>query len=233
MSSKLVIALHGFLGQPKDWFAWRDKLCGPKDLFWAPSLWTDPTLNPELSLEDWVDAFCSSVQERKEESTPCELWGYSMGGRLALLALCKRPQLFERAQILSANIGLKNESEKASRLRRDFEWANRFRSEPWDSLIDSWNQQPVLSTSPVDNSVYREEKLWPRERLALALENWSVAKQPSLWDQLPHLPQPIEWHAGALDPAYVKMAQEATALNSLFTLKIHAQKGHRLLQWPS
>jgi 2-succinyl-6-hydroxy-2,4-cyclohexadiene-1-carboxylate synthase len=229
MEKSIVIALHGFLGLPSDWQKWHQTYAPGKELV-AIDLWNDEKLNSSLSLNDWINSFLKIVQNYRKQKTSVELWGYSMGGRLALGALASAPDLFSRAMILSANPGLKQDNDRASRFQRDLVWAEKSRTQDWNSLMQEWHQQPVLKEPrSVDNSVYRRETDYSRDQLAQALVNWSVAKQPNYWPQMNDLQIPIDWHVGSFDQTYKAIAENVAALNSNVRLHIHHDRGHRIL----
>jgi len=249
LETNLIYALHGFLGLPSDWETWRKKLVPSDSRFISIDLWNDPILNCSLSFSDWTKAFINQVklQIHGVNSHPCKisLWGYSMGGRLALSALTQAPELFHHAMILSANPGLDDQLERVNRLQKDLEWAEKFLSQdlPWSLLMEEWDQQPVFnlpdamgdSPKPLVNfesatKFYRKETDFDRTRLAMALDHWSIARQPNLWLDLNKINFPIDWHVGSLDEKYVAIAKRAQSVNSLIRLTIHKNRGHRLLE---
>lgn len=227
MERKLIVALHGFLGLPSDWNFWIQKYA-PHDEVWALNLWEHPELNSSLTLNSWTAHFLAELQVKRSVFDQVELWGYSMGGRMALGALLQAPELFNKAVILSANPGLELESDRQQRLERDLEWSKKFLIQEWSSLLEQWNQQPVLKSS-VDNSVHRPETLFDRRQLSQALLNWSLAYQPNYWLQLDQPRIPIDWHVGERDTAYVQIAKRAHLMNRNIRIFIHANQGHRLL----
>jgi 2-succinyl-6-hydroxy-2,4-cyclohexadiene-1-carboxylate synthase len=229
METKLVVALHGFLGLPEDWEAWHQGRCPDAELL-ALDLWRHPELNSTLSLSEWTNAFISWAQGLRASYGSIELWGYSMGGRLALGALVMAPSLFTRTVICSANPGLQDPRERLSRKERDSVWSKKFREQEWPSLMQEWHQQPVLQEpTTVDKSVHRQEKDFNRERLALAMENWSIAEQPSYWESIQTLNLPMEWHVGAFDHVYLDIGEKLALSNSHIQLHIHANRGHRVI----
>lgn len=233
MEKTLIVALHGFLGGPEDWSGWyRHYGLGRK--LDAVALWFDPYLNSTLSLAEWTKGFMARIREEKAKGFAIELWGYSMGGRLALGALLEDPELFSKGVIISANPGLEDSKERQQRLERDEHWAEKFRHQDWTSLMREWHQQPVFfELEAVDNSVKRQEKDFDRERLALALSQWSVALQPNYWPRLESLPPNVEWHVGSLDKTYLEIGQRVLTHNPGVILKIHSNRGHRLLMNPN
>lgn len=229
MENTLVIALHGFLGLTSDWQSWRAHHAPTKN-FWPIDLWNDPSLNSELPLATWTKVFLDVCREKHQQSHNLELWGYSMGGRLALGALVAEPSLFSKAVILSANPGLEQDSERVARRKSDHDWAEKFRHQEWTSLMREWHSQPVLQEPhSVDNSVIRRENSFDRERLAQGLVNWSLAEQPNHWPQLNKITSTIDWHVGAFDKKYLEIGQRVATSYPKVQLVIHPDRGHRLI----
>lgn len=234
MEKTVVIALHGFLGLPSDWKDWWQKYGSPHAAFLPINLWTHPTLNSSLSLTHWIDAFIEEVKKIISCGHLVEVWGYSMGGRLALSAITQAPHLFHRAMILSSNPGIEDDSERSERLKKDLEWSYKFLTMDWDLLMHEWNEQSLFqiknNTGEVFPPTMRSEKGFDRTRLSQALDHWSVARQPNLWPLIKHLNIPLIWHVGAHDTKYVSMAQKLKQLNPHLHLNIHDHSGHRLLE---
>ena len=81
-----------------------------------------------LGFDEWSQKFCEQV-ERESFHGKAFLLGYSLGGRLALHACLARPDLWSGVIIVSADPGLSSPEEKGLQLRKDRQWAERFRSE--------------------------------------------------------------------------------------------------------
>ncbi len=172
----MIIALHGFLGLPSDW----DHLdCIPY------------AIKPSASLTAWAIEFNKWAEAHVQ--APRTLLGYSMGGRLALHALIQNPAIWQNAILISTNIGLKI---LGSRLENDYKWAEKFRTEPWEKLMQDWDSQAVFKGSIC---IPRKEEDYDREELAQYLENFSLAKQEYLLPAICKLQIPIQWITGALD----------------------------------
>lgn len=163
-----IIALHGFLGGPWDFLSFDIPHKARSINSWA--------LN---SFEDWSDGFSKEISDNI-------VLGYSLGARLLLHALIKKPQ--KAAIIISAHPGLKQNQH--SRLQDDLAWAKRFRRDPWADVIKSWNEQEIFKKS--QKREFLEEN-YQREELALMLENFSLGKQADLRPQINQLDMPILW----------------------------------------
>jgi 2-succinyl-6-hydroxy-2,4-cyclohexadiene-1-carboxylate synthase len=140
--------------------------------------------------------------------------GYSMGGRRAL-AEARR---FGKAVIISAALN----AHDPARLARDEEWARRFTSEEWSTLMRDWSAQPVFG----GHEIVRREEDYDRRELARQLREWSPATLPP-----PHLEEiytPILWIAGERDTKYVAVAQRAVEQLPAAELWICPNAGHRV-----
>lgn len=205
-----IIALPGFLGVDDDWSSLLPAAIIPKDL-------------PVASLKEWTSLFCAWAEKLP---APRILAGYSLGGRLALHALCRKPQLWTRAFILSANPGLNDPFVKQQRLREDLKWADRFLNNPWNELMKDWNSRGALKSSP---PLVLQESNYCRNRLAAELDFWSLGRQEDLKPQIEILDIPITWIVGGLDQAFLDIALTLKFKHQESRTVIVPDAGHRLL----
>ena len=139
-----------------------------------------------------------------------------MGGRLALRMLEERA--YRCAIIVSAGLNAADEQ----RLARDEEWARRFESEDWTSLMRDWNAQPVFGGHVLE----RREAEYDRSELARQLREWSPAVLPP--PRLESIETPVLWIAGERDARYVEIAKRAVARLPNAELWICPEAGHRV-----
>ena len=189
----LIWTLSGFLGLESDW----------DFLPW-----------PHREVEDRQS--CLSPDRQDCLSSTDILLGYSMGGRLALQMLQLRPM--RKAIIVSAGLNAPDEE----RRKRDEEWARRFESEEWASLMRAWNAQPVFGGHVLE----RREADYDRAELARQLREYSPAVLPP--PQLGQIETPILWIAGERDAKYVDVAKRAVARLPHAELWICPSAGHRV-----
>ncbi|MCB9640819.1 MAG: alpha/beta fold hydrolase [Myxococcales bacterium] len=198
-----IYCVHGFLGNPEDWGFLHD-VCDEKG--WrlhAVSCWSFFS-EGAISLQDAAKKFCADVA--KDSVAPRLLLGYSMGGRFGLHALLEAPHLWARALIVSAHYGLEQEEARAARRLHDAKWAARFRLEPWDDLMLAWNAQGVFGGLLEQRSLRKEED-FEREKLALALEAWSLGTQAFLLPKLQEVRDVLSWLVGAQDTKFCALTQ--------------------------
>lgn len=146
------------------------------------------------------------------------LMGYSMGGRLALQLLERGAADVSSAVIISAGLNAPDEA----RRQRDEEWARRFESEEWTSLMRAWNAQPVFAGHVVE----RREEDFDRHELARQLREYSPAVLPP--PKLESIETPVLWIAGERDAKYVEIAKTAVARLPHAELWICPDAGHRV-----
>lgn len=148
-----------------------------------------------------------------EEDT---LIGYSMGGRLALEIL--EGKRLRRAVIISAGLNAPDPERRA----RDREWAVRFESEEWSSLMRDWNAQDVFGGHVVD----RRERDFDRAELARQLREYSPAVLPP--PRLGAIETPVLWVAGERDAKYIEIGRRAVVRLPRAELWICPEAGHRV-----
>lgn len=213
-----IFALHGFLGQPKDWdsFSTNFSMCAI-DLF-------DPEY-VKLDLEQ-----CAEGINAWAEKTPSRegkvIMGYSLGGRLALHVLLGKPAFWSGGVIISSHLGLKTEKEKQERYQRDLHWADRFSHDPWEKVIQDWNAQGVFSRGK--DFFQRREEEFDRATLAQAFKNWSLGKQEDLSERIQTVDVPILWVVGEYDEAYRQQGSSLPFRHPLSKIVVIPQAGHRV-----
>lgn len=204
-----VIALTGFLGMPADW----------TDLIPEALVPTIPIL-PLWEQAEWLNAWAMTLP------VPRRLAGYSLGGRLALHVLIQNPSIWSEAFILSSHTGLTDSLEKKQRLVEDQVWAERFRTDSWDILMNDWNCRGALTSSP---QIVRTEGDYERERLAQSIDAWSLGRQEDLKPQIEELDLPITWVVGERDSSFCQIAQRLMFKHTKSRKIIVPEAGHRLL----
>ncbi len=234
------MAFHGFLGCDRDWNHFKDS---PLRLeIDAPSLFSpesqsvetdDKPVFPDFlkhgsqeSLENWAKFFLSSYNGGADV-----LLGYSMGGRLALHLYELAPERWREVILISTHLGIENRIEREKRVLHDQKWAERFRRDDWQSLLNDWNAQEVFARGVVNGAPDRRESNFDREKLALALENWSTGRQKDFRPLLTKSSVSIEYVVGELDEKYLQFSKEIKQLNPRIRVTVVPNQGHRVGAW--
>lgn len=202
-----IIALHGFLGSPKDFSP-----LGLSGLL-APDLFRMP-IGP---MKNWAKRFNHVCPDG------ATLLGYSMGARLAIHCLLADPHKYKAAIILAAHPGFPSPALRMMRLKRDYCWAKKFVTMPWHELMSAWNHQIVFSNS---QAVLRQENDFRRAELSTSLRCFSVGQQEYLIPQINDLNIPILWLAPEQETRHV---DGLMLKNPLSKLEIIPEGGHRFM----
>jgi 2-succinyl-6-hydroxy-2,4-cyclohexadiene-1-carboxylate synthase len=215
-----IHALHGLLGGQTDWRLLAESLMSHYQIE------SYDLLAEELSvgLDSWGKAFNAHAKLALDAQNL--LVGYSLGGRLALHALCAEPDLWTGAVIVSAHPGLSDDASKNGRLLSDEAWAARFENEPWSQWIGDWNSQPVFRHDPPHHEVpLAAEKC---RLYARALRRWSLGAQHDLLPELARVETPVLWVVGEKDEGFLKIGEKVRFKHPLSRVVIIEGAGHRL-----
>lgn len=161
----------------------------------------------DSSCWSWAEAFCRSVASVAVDDGEVThyLLGYSLGGRLAWHALITMPELWSRAIIVSADVGIGTRLYKEQCLSRDRTWASRFLTEPWQSLLTEWDALPVFCGRPCPTA--RPESAFNRQKIAHAFEAYSKGHMEDLTSQIKALSNPITYVTGSDDRHYHQLGK--------------------------
>lgn len=225
-----IFCLHGFLGQPEDWQSLHDAFSLRSEItttvHWrAVDYLRTEELDPQNSFATWALNFNLMVRQQCPQGKRI-LLGYSLGARLALQALKQNASLWSGAVLLSVNPGLKSEEEKIVRRTHDEQWAQRFRQDPWSTLMRDWNGQSVFSGDQAEPD--RHESNYNREQLAQILTQWSLGAMPEAGDFLKQCTVPMVLLSGKKDQKFTEMLEKLEASEKVKKV-IVPEAGHRLL----
>lgn len=161
------------------------------------------------------------------------LYGYSMGGRIALRLAVETGISLNGLILESAQLGIENESDRMQRVQTDQELAKKLRVDP-TSFFKSWNRLPLFSSGSIEKNeaTIRFESIQQSQNpdlLALSLEYMSPGLTPVFYpSQLAELPYPVLVFTGELDKKYdtmwVRISSEYSRIDHLRI----ARAGHRI-----
>lgn len=208
----LPFCIPGFLGLSAD-FAW---VKSPHHVV--------PLLN-DKNLALSFKALASTIVSQCKKLGSTDIIGYSLGGRIALHALCAEPSYFRRAIIISTHTGLYTDEERLTRLKGDKEWAQRFIDSPWSEAIDAWNKQEVLQGMMQT----RSQDDYDKSMIAHALLEWSLGKQENLLPHLQSITTKTVWITGERDIKFTAIAKQASQVMPDATHVIISNCGHRVM----
>ncbi len=160
--------------------------------------------------------------------------GYSMGGRIALYLAAHFPQFCDRLILESTSAGLSSTSARSDRLAQDLQIATKLAAATpteFKEFLDGWYRQPIfanLRSHPHFADLCDRRLKQQPMALAKCLYSLSVARQRSLWQDLPQIEMPVLLIAGALDSKFVQIHQQMARSLPSVQLEVIPDCGHNV-----
>ncbi|MDF5727762.1 MAG: alpha/beta fold hydrolase [Rhizonema sp. PD38] len=221
-----IVFLHGFTGSSHDFLTLPDAIltnyrCLIPDLLGHGQTQFEDTTAFQTDaqvalLEEWLHSL---------EQSKIHLFGYSMGGRLALQYAVKNFLQLQSLILVSTTAGIKEEANRQARAKADEQLAQKvLSSEPVDFLTQ-WLSQPIfqgIAERGTDFIALEVARRLPIQRAGLAnsLKYFSTGIMPSIWHQLTDIKAPTLVIAGSRDKKYLALASLLISSIPNATLKI-------------
>lgn len=222
-----LIYLHGFLG-------FKDELDflthnGPTNISIVGLNWQECIdLAHDYTLSDIAKKVCGTI--RKLGYARVGIFGYSMGGRLAMQCACVDPDLVTSLYLESAHFGYKTIAQKDSVYQDFLNRFNNLNTLTQTKFLDSWYNQDLfcltkLCLSPEDFNKKESLNFVFQKELMIRLH---VSKQPYFIDLLNDLNIPIFYLTGSKDSKYSQYAKECLKTLKQFKLTIIEDADHNV-----
>jgi 2-succinyl-6-hydroxy-2,4-cyclohexadiene-1-carboxylate synthase len=231
----VVLFLHGFMGSGDDWSEIMENIKGRYDCLLVDLPGHGRSLIADQAYWKKCDFKCVSKEIchvlDKFEIKKSHIYGYSMGGRLALYLAVFYPHRVISVILESASPGLKTKTEREQRIRSDLEKAKRLLSISYSEFLRSWYKQPVFKALSCHNDFERLIRSMSKnnpDQLARALRCFSSGSQPELWSQLAGLSIPACLLTGEFDNKFTSIAHDMKSLNALISHIIISGGSHKI-----
>jgi 2-succinyl-6-hydroxy-2,4-cyclohexadiene-1-carboxylate synthase len=231
-----LFLLHGFLGCKEDFVPLLPKLT--EDFYCVAIDLPGHGAAREIR-RSWpaMAEYLGSLQARFSPDHPSYLYGYSLGGRIALYTALRFPSCWHKVVLASASAGLASALARAERQRADQAIAHQLRQENLDfgEFLQAWYGQKIfrgLETAGGFREMLQRRQLGHPCSLADTLEDFSLGGQPYLGDLLAQSSMQLLLLAGERDPKFVRIQRELIELYPQARLEILAGCSHNLQeQW--
>jgi 2-succinyl-6-hydroxy-2,4-cyclohexadiene-1-carboxylate synthase len=217
------LCLHGFTGAP-------DSFAGCR----LPPGSVVPVLGGHLDTEVAGD-FRAEVERLAALGADCQgLFGYSLGGRLALGILARYPERFAHALVVSGQAGLRDEGERRARREADGRWVSLLRERGLTAFVDAWQALPLWASQAdlpdAAKAAQREQRLrHTAEGLSQSLLHHGLGEMPDLRPTLSTSSARVDLLVGERDHKFVALAEELSQLMPRVRLTVAPNAGHNLL----
>lgn len=220
-----MVFLHGFMGDSRTY----EHVKLPVNMLLIDLPGHGQDQSPDVSWSfPWIaheiHRIIQSVQYKK-----CLMFGYSMGGRIALYYALHYP--LNGLILESTSPGIEDEEERVARRQTDKERGASL-ARDYEAFVKHWEQLPLFQTAvPVQESELTAQRhiRMTQQPLGLqkALSDYGTGSQPNLWPSLSHLDIPVLLITGTLDLKFKTINQRMNRLlpNSRH---IELQAGHTI-----
>lgn len=174
-----LIFLHGFMGSQQSMRRLALKFENDFNI-WGLDL-PFHGLNSGENITHWDNLIDTIAALLMRFNTPW-IYGYSMGGRVALGLAKRYPQLVGKLIIEGAHPGLRAE-EIPARLKHEQDITTNMKLN-FNTFLENWYQSQLFSLSNDLIEEIKKHTLSTPELYAKALEVYGLAKQPDLWEVL-------------------------------------------------
>ena len=229
-----IVFLHGFLGAGSDWGEIaaplaEDYFCVCPDLPGHGANITrdfDAQLSiPQLALE--LRALCAALSL----SAPIVV-GYSLGGRVALAAAVRHPEIMQALMLESTSAGLDTEAERQARAATDDARAAVLLADGIAAFMRTWYAAPLfesLQMRPQLLAKLQAARMCNDARwMSKVVSELSPGRAASVWAELPSVRLRTVLLAGALDVRYTESAQRMCAAMPNAVCTVVADAGHNV-----
>lgn len=200
--------LHGFMGSGQVF----EHLIEPLQRYFTPVTIdlaghgkTKTPPDPSHFDADTQTAQLKSVFKRFR-SDQAYLYGYSMGGRLALQFAVRYHEMLKGVCIESAHCGIQDAEARAGRKRTDFATAEQI-EKGTGHFLSGWSELPLFAATP---QPFREKYLRISEAqnpkcMAASLRGFGAGVMPVICKELENIKIPVHYLAGETDSKYVQI----------------------------
>jgi len=235
-----LVLLHGFLGTKADWLPLMPALsqhfhCICLDLPGHGDNQAEEPNEAKLDFDFCVENIRARLNRLNPSPDQFHLYGYSLGGRIALHLAKAYPQRLLSLNLESCHPGLADPQEKTARTKNDAQWAERLLHLTSKDFLSLWYQQPVFADMTVAKRKALIEHrsaaldLHPKQLLKEVFLATSLARQASMWDVPSQLACECHFFVGSQDTKFHALAQEWQLHAPILVHSIHGA-GHNIHQ---
>lgn len=209
-----ILLLHGFTGSGASWADFIAQSDLDPSQFLTPDLPGHGANIPTDPAAYAMEATAEALMGQVGNDEPVHLYGYSMGGRLALYLALTYPDRFASLTLESASPGLKTKDERTVRCTADEALADRIVQNGIAAFVDEWEKLPLWESQSrtlkdEQRKALHEQRLRnDPQGLANSLRGMGTGAQPSLWDRLYELKIPLLLITGEYDLKFGAIAHE-------------------------
>ncbi|TDM04636.1 2-succinyl-6-hydroxy-2,4-cyclohexadiene-1-carboxylate synthase [Macrococcus carouselicus] len=224
----VLVMLHGFMGDSRAFTRLTDEMDILRiDL---PGHGQDESdMDTDWSFDWLIQQLAVIITGLKGSYQHIALYGYSMGGRVALYYALH--YTVDALILESASPGLESAEERQARQQVDTERGDAL-VQDYEAFVSRWERLPLFTPAAPLSSAAAECQHQMRSsqrpsRLAKALRDYGTGSQPNLWPRLKELDAPVLLLTGTQDYKF-KMINQRMAQSIRHSRHIEVSAGHSI-----
>ena len=204
-----LVLLHGFLGSGTTFqpiLAPLKTFCNPVTIDLLGHGQTEGAeLHYRFSAKEQVADLFKLLKEQFH--APLFLYGYSMGGRLALQLCFHHPHLVQGLILESSTFGIEHSAERQARQALDASRADQIMGN-FSGFLDEWEKMPLFSgINPDSERLSKIQRSQNPVWMANSLLGFGTGTMPCLREHLVELRAPVQLIVGNQDSKFVHINQ--------------------------
>lgn len=228
-----LVLLHGFMGSGESFdhlIPELNSFCNPVTIdLLGHGKSEGAELHYRFSTKEQVTDLTKLIREQLP--IPVYLYGYSMGGRLALQLALHRPDLYKGLILESSTFGIESENERQARqafdAKRSDDLAGNFQG-----FLEQWNEMPLFKSSTADPELLEKVKKIQEHQnpfwLSNCLQGFGTGTMPCVRDRLSELVIPVLLIAGERDSKFIHLNRLMEKEIRDAELNVIRNAGHRM-----
>lgn len=227
-----LVLLHGFMGSGRNF----EHLTGPMSRFCMP-VTVDLLGHGRTEGSNDPNRFAAKRQVAdlhqiigNLEGSPW-LYGYSMGGRLALQYALAHQERLRGVILESTHPGLESESDRQKRRELDEERAQRIQSD-FPKFLEEWQRIPLFAAGSASPDLVKRQRSVQKsqhpEWMATSLRGFGTGSLPPALPRLDTLTLPVLLIAGEKDGKYCDLSGQMAPLLPQAEREIVSDAAHRV-----
>lgn len=230
--SQTIILLHGFLSTSNSMKKIAESLSDIRNVIIVdlPGFAGTKSVGISYTMKDIASGLDDIINELNLSQV--DIFGYSMGGRVALAFTVLQPKSVERLILESASAGIKDEANRVNRQQLDKDRHDKM-IENYQAFLKDWQALPLFNSQQhIDPDILNQQQserqsLNPSEA-ADSLLKYGTGFQDSYWDDIKSIHQPVLLMVGQEDEKFVSIGKTMSQLIKSAKLEVVESCGHNI-----
>lgn len=228
-----LVLLHGFMGSGRSFehlIPSLKEFCNPITIDLLGHGETEGAeLHYRFSTKEQVADLSKLIGEQLH--IPLFLYGYSMGGRLALQLALHHPSLFSGLILESSTFGIEDETERQARQALDAKRSDDLLGN-FSGFLENWKAMPLFRSESADKELLRTAEQIQQSHnafwLANSLQGFGTGTMPCVRDQLGEIAIPVQLLVGETDSKFIHLNRQMKKELQDAVLLTVKNAGHRV-----